>query len=403
MNKKFLEKKLFLVVPKIIEQPTWGGDYILGLKKWNGKEPLRGLKIGQSYELYSGSFLRADLTGSADPDFTGMLGYAARPEEEIYQGPRNRLLSLCDLIKRDPAGILGQTAAKRGKNKLNLLIKFTQAKDNSFQLHIGRGVKSNKWRPKPESWFYFKPGLVTLGLKSGTDVKKYYQAVLALDLELRELSKQVGSGILKLTEAKKRSATLVKKYRPWQYVNKLKIKENEVIDLSGGGLHHSWEDDPKRLPLGNIIYELQLDVMDPISTIRSFDKGKFKSDGSLRPLDIDDYFRYLNTDSDYNRPANHILKPKIVFSRPGIKISRLMANPDYYLDKITLKGEYAGEHALTSQSFHHLFVQSGTVWISTSKESLELTAGHSCFICAASDYKLKTKGKAEILKSYIGL
>ena len=73
-------KKLFLVVPKIIEQPTWGGDYILGLKKWRDKAPFPGLKIGQSYELFSGSFLRADIQSSADPAFTGLLAYAADPD-----------------------------------------------------------------------------------------------------------------------------------------------------------------------------------------------------------------------------------------------------------------------------------------------------------------------------------
>jgi len=395
-------KKLFLVVPKIIEQPTWGGDYILGLKKWRDKAPFPGLKIGQSYELFSGSFLRADIQSSADPAFTGLLAYAADPDQTVYRGDKKALIPLGDLAARDPIAFLGARVAKRGSRGLNLLIKFTQAKDNSYQLHIGRKVKSKKWQAKPESWFYFKPGLVTLGLKAGIDVKKYQQAASALDFALRGLSRQARSGILKLAEAKKRSAIFVKKYHPGRFVIKLKIKESEVVDLSGGGLHHSWEDDPKRLPLGNIVYELQFDVMDPVSTIRSFDKGKFKPDGSLRPLDIADYFKYLNTDPDYNRPSSHIFRPKTVFSRPGLKISQLIANPDYCLDKITLKGEYAGEHARTKQSFHHLFVQSGAVTIIAGQEELALTAGHSAFIAAAAGaYRLSARTKTEILKSFI--
>lgn len=401
-GKSMKSKKLFLVVPKIIEQPTWGGDFILELKKWQKKEPFQGLKIGQSYELYSGSYLRADLKSSADPDFLGELGSASNPDETIYRGKRSQLISLSNLISSDPLGTLGKVAAKRHKNKLNLLIKLTQAKDNSFQLHIGRKTKSKKWQPKPESWYFLKPGLVTLGLKPGTDPDEYRLIATALNFELNELSKRIQEGGLGLAEAKRLAEQLLKKLRPWKFVNKLKIGENKVVDLSEGGLHHSWEDDSS-LPLGNVVYELQQDVMDPVSTLRSFDKGKFKSDGTLRPLNIVDYFKYLNTSPEYNRPERHILKPKNIYSRPGIKITQIMSNPDYSLEKLTLQAEYSGEHTNTDQSFHHLFIQCGSVQIITDSESLELSAGHSCFIPSwTENYKLRSlQAKTEILKSFI--
>ena len=59
------------------------------------------------------------------------------------------------------------------RQKIGLLIKFTQAKCNSYQLHIRKKLANVKWRPKPESWFFFEPGIITLGLKSGEDIRNY--------------------------------------------------------------------------------------------------------------------------------------------------------------------------------------------------------------------------------------
>ena len=56
--------KIYLIIPKLIEQPTWGGDYILNFKNWQNQDVFKGLKIGQSYELYSETKLRSDLDSS---------------------------------------------------------------------------------------------------------------------------------------------------------------------------------------------------------------------------------------------------------------------------------------------------------------------------------------------------
>ena len=65
-------KRPYLVIPKLIEQPTWGGQYIVTTKGWLHHSNWAELKIGQSYELFSGSNLSL-LTSSEDPNFTGEL------------------------------------------------------------------------------------------------------------------------------------------------------------------------------------------------------------------------------------------------------------------------------------------------------------------------------------------
>lgn len=403
---KIVDKNLFLVVPKIVEQPTWGGDYILESKNWHEKPPFKGLKIGQSYELYSGSKLRSDLISSADRDFTGEFSRAKSSKKTEYGGRRHRLISLSGLIGTNPVAVLGPAAAKKGKGKLDLLIKFTQASGNSFQIHVKPGVRSKRWKPKPESWYYFRPGLVTLGLKPGTKIGEFRRAVKELDEKLRELSAAVKSGRLGLGGAQNTRNRLIERYDPWQYVNRLVVGKDEVIDLSDGGLHHSWEDDAKRFPLGNLVYEIQLDVMDPISTLRCFDKGKFKLDGSLRELDIDDFFRFLDSRPSYNRPERHRSTPIKIHNSRMLTVESLIRNRRYRLERLILKSAYTGPFTSTGRSFHHLFIKEGAAKIVCGPEELLLTRGHSCFVCArAGSYRLEPvkqgKKKVEILKTFI--
>jgi len=80
--------KIFLVVPKIIEQPTWGGQYILEKKKWDKRKEFKRLKTGQSYELFSGSKLRGDICSTDDGSFTGEMGYAMEPDKFKYLGQK---------------------------------------------------------------------------------------------------------------------------------------------------------------------------------------------------------------------------------------------------------------------------------------------------------------------------
>jgi mannose-6-phosphate isomerase class I len=400
-----LFKRIFLVVPKIIEQPTWGGKYILQYKNWLGKGLFKNknLKIGQSYELSSQSKLRTDITSSDNPSFTGERGYSMEPDKIYYQGDKSKLISLKSLIRKNPEAILGKKVLSLYGQQPGILIKFTQAKGNSFQLHVQEKDESERWKTKPESWYYFEPGLLTLGVKQDIDWQKYKDCCLEIEREMNQLSQQAKAKKLNLKNAQKQAQKLVKKHNPWQYVNLLKVKKDELVDLSQCGLHHSWEEDEKNYPLGNIVYELCKDVMDPVSTVRCFDRGKIKKDGSVRKVNIKDYFQFIDRSERTNNPQNHLFQGKKLFSNKNILVLSLMKSKYYCLEKFLLNGSYKGESSQTKDSFHHIFVQKGAVSVKTLKSEIKLTQGHSCFIPAAlGEYSLTPEVKnVELLKTFV--
>ena len=87
-------QNIFLVVPRLIEQSTWGGEYILSSKGWSDRDYFRGAKIGQSYELFSGSNLRSDINSSGDKSFIGEIGHAMELDNIMYEGDTSKLISL---------------------------------------------------------------------------------------------------------------------------------------------------------------------------------------------------------------------------------------------------------------------------------------------------------------------
>lgn len=391
--------KIFLIVPKIIEQPTWGGRYILQTKGWTDKKLFKNLKIGQSYELFSGIKLRSDINSSLDPSFTGELGYGMEPDKVFYQGDKSKLIPITKLIKQDPKWFLGKVSLKKHGPQIKILIKFTQAKGNSFQIHVKEKDSGQKWRFKAESWYCFEQGLLTLGVKKETNWDEYKNCCLKINGEVSELSKLILNHKIDLHAAKTKAKIIIKKYNPWQYVNLVKVKKNDLIDLSEAGLHHSWEENESNL-LGNVVYELCLDVMDPVATLRCFDNGKIQNNGSIRPVQIRDYFKYIDRSWKTNNSKNHLLKPKIIFNKNGVKISSLLKSKYYCLDKIEIKNSYLEKNI---NSFHHLFIQSGAVNLISKKSKIILTQGHSCFIPAAVDkYQIQTvEEKTILLKTYI--
>ena len=135
------------------------------------------------------------------------------------------------------------------------------------------------------------------------------------------------------------------------------LAQDEIIDLSEGGIHHSWEENAVNHPQGNIVYELCKDIMDPVSSIRSFDKGKIKDDGTVREVHIDSYFELVDRNEETNNPSNHKLVPKILFEGNKITIESLLRSQAYCLDKITLEDSYSGDHTKAGDSYHHLFVK----------------------------------------------
>lgn len=387
----------YLVIPKLIEQPTWGGTYIAQTKNWQDQEALRDKKIGQSYELYDKSNLSL-VTDSGDPKFGGELENNKSVER---QSAADHSISLAHLISNMPESVLGQNIVEKYGPKMPLLLKFTQALGNSFQLHVSDGVAHPRWKPKPESWYYFEPGLITCGVKQDVDWGKYQTAVTALDDEIKIVAGQVREKILAYETAQEKIAAIIKRYDPWQYVNLVRIEKGTLLDLSPCGIHHSWEEDLTTIPLGNVLYEIQLNLMDDVSTIRNFDKGKISRDGSLRPLQIDDYFALADRSPGANDPSTHMRKAKMITQNDIYTYERILETKYYSMDKVVF-GSQSREFSETIETFRHVFVRSGGVSVTAGDITVSASAGHSVFVPAGChSYAVQsTSGNTEVLISY---
>lgn len=386
----------YLVIPKLIEQPTWGGEYIATAKGWQDKSTFKGRKIGQSYELFSGSNL--SLVGSTDDsEFTGELSDAVAVEKPTT-APNS--IALSSLIAASASKVLGDAIVARRGPRIDLLIKFTQALGNSFQVHIKDDEKHAHWKPKPEAWYYFEPGLATLGVKSDTDWQVYRKALESVQAQITALGQQVKNKQLTYEEAQTKAKELVRQYDPWQYVNVVHTKKDELIDLSAGGTHHSWEEDPS-LPQGNILYELLTEVMDDVSTIRAFDRGKMAADGSTRPLQVDEYFELVDRSPDANDPAKLVRQPEVLRETEALKLERLLQTKHYSLDRLMLR-QSGNEFTEKIETFRHLFVKTGRISVATASTSIDVGAGHACLVpAAAAEYTITAKSAdTEVLTSF---
>ena len=251
------------VQDELIEQPSWGGRYIVDLKGLSDDPQWQGKKVGQSYEMAKAAKLIDPATGTVH--------------------------ALQDLIAQDAPSLLGQPVLDAHGKDLSLLIKLTQAKGNSFQVHLPEGKSLGHWEPKPEAWFYLAPGLYTFGLKPGTDFAAYKRVLCAIDEEMHRLSGEVKAGRRTVEDARAQAQQKIQMLDPFAYVNLVEADTDDVIDLTAGGIHHSWEQDDARFPDGNLVYEVQLDVPDDRCSMRGFDKGKFLDDGGVRPTHVVDY------------------------------------------------------------------------------------------------------------------
>lgn len=350
------QKKPYLIVPFLVEQPTWGGEYICEKKGWLNKEELMGKKIGQSYELYDKSLLSAAITSSSD----SLFGPKVQDSIPISHFAEERPFPL---------------------------IKFTQAKGNSFQLHAKPESKDSYWQPKAESWYYFENGKITFGIKKGADIAEYKKTCFKIEKKMKELSHTVMNNSLSLREAKEGALLFIREENPWQFVNVCEVKKGDVVDLSGGGLQHSWEEDEKKYPLGNVLYEVQQDVMDPISTIRSFDQGKIMKDGSIRKVQIEEFFKHLDINEQRNTLKKRKSNDTILFNTPHYLLNRIAVSK-----KITMS---------SGSSFHHLFVQSGIISVESEKGVIFVSQGHSCFIPKGITYIMDTSEVSEVLQTYM--
>lgn len=375
-------RRPFLVIPELIEQPTWGGTFIARFKGWQHASQLHGKKIGQSFELSAASFL-SPLLNSSDLHF--------QPTDQI-----DEKIALKKMITNDPSGFLGEQLAQK-QTTIKLLIKFTQALGNSFQLHVKQPTADGKWVPKPESWYFFAPGKITLGVKPGIDWDKYQQYSKKCDDQMQLLSQKVKTNQITYTNARTEIQKLLKTLNPWQFVNVLPVAKSAILDLTACGIHHSWEEDPT-LPHGNLVYELQVDVADNISTIRNFDKGKMRADGSIRQLHVDDYFRYIDRETKANDPQTYYRQPKQVKKTDDYTVDEIFTTDYYAMRQIVFTNAATLQQPLTC--YHHVFVKSGTAKITAHDTSVQISQGHAVFIPAmVQSYEIQAEKKTILLIS----
>jgi len=367
-----ITKAPWQVQDELIEQPSWGGRYIIDLKGLSEDPQWAEKKVGQSYEMAKASVL-------LDPN-----GGAATP--------------LSALIAADPAGVLGQKVLSKFGPNLSLLIKLTQAKGNSFQVHLPEGKTLGHWQPKPEAWFYLAPGLYTFGLKPGTSFEAFSRVLHTIDDEMGRLSREVKAGRFSVEEARAQAQARIHALNPYAYVNTVDAQTDDVIDLTAGGIHHSWEDDSPRFPDGNLVYEVQVDVPDELCSMRGFDKGKLLDDGSLRPTHVADYLATIEQDAAHNELSQHIRKPQTIAEDKNGRIESLFRTPYFFTDRLTVPAGASLPQSL-ADGFHHLFVHAGGAAIG----GQTLAQGRSYLLPAAlGEYTLEAGDKdAVLLKTYL--
>lgn len=354
----------YLIIPAIIEQPTWGGHYIIDLKGWRDRKEFKNVKVGQSYELWGETKLATSIMDSTNPLF--------------------------DLNNAEMASIPIRDTLAEGE-QMPLLIKLNQALGNSFQLHIKPETKSDRWLPKPESWYFLENGFITLGVKKGLNIDEYKTICEEIYAYMQDLSQKILSGDITLENARREAHEFIKEKNPWHFVNQHQTEKYDLIDLSMGAIHHSWEENKEYAPLGNIVFEVQLDASDDAATIRSFDQGKIKDDGTIRKLDIEDYFEHLDTDPVHNT---------IEYMKRNREGEKLLRTRFYSVDILEITDAQQIE---TDNRFNHLYVRDGDISVTAGNTTVRVTRGHSCFIpSSVSTYKIQSNnGTSVILKTFI--
>lgn len=378
----------YIVVPVLIPQPTWGGSYIA---EYKSLYPFAGLPpIGQSFECFPDSPVSERTSTEHRPVYA--VASSTDPATMKFSDESFGFHRLNDLIQENPKAWLGEAVHR--STKLGILIKLNQARGNSFQVHIPDGASLGKWQPKPESWFFLESGKVTLGLKdpSNEGLARYKKALEEYQSHVEMVSKQVQSGAIDMKAAREQLDYYIGKSGIYDFVHTLTLARNQVVNLAQGGIHHSWEADPT-LPHGNVVYEVQRNVYDPVATIRGFDKGNLLDDGTFRPVAIDDYIQALGL-----RPQPDvqtlIAKGSVVAKTSTYTIRRLFETPEYQSFRMTTSDTIANAWTETKGMFHHLMVIRGKIRLIAAKETLRVTTGHSIVIPASTGrYQISTLGR----------
>lgn len=379
----------FYIIPMLIKQPTWGGSYIVEAKQLLDLS-LRNQKIGQSYELSSDSRVSTD--PAAQDCF--ILTNSGLNEAQQF-GPSIESFDLQSVVRMDPVAILGEAWAKKDPT-MPLLIKFNQAKNNSYQVHVRPGHEFHGWLAKPETWYYLEDGKATLGIKQGADLAQYKRACLEIEALSIELSRHIKEGELDVATARQQLNTFIDERHPRQFVNLVDVPRGSVVNLWEGGIHHSWEAD-NTVPHGNIVFEVQLSVKDERSTMRSFDQGNIKDSGDLRPVHIEDYFQALNSSPLDNHPNKLVTQPQGHAEGPT-RYTTVCRTPYYQLEQIEFIA--GGSVTRETSSFHHLYVHDGEARIEWRDQVFDIKSGRSVFIPAAcSTYILNSSAGSVVLET----
>lgn len=381
----------YFIIPILIKQPTWGGQYIAQFKGIGDASVLEE-NIGQSYEL---SALSRVSTEPATQNTYSVTDASLMNRRDV--GGLTETLDLQSLIASNPLGMLGKVESETLADLNNLLlIKFTQAKNNSYQVHVQPGHEFSGWQAKPESWYYLEEGRATLGVKTPADLPAYRRVCLEIHEFALQTSFAIKSGVITIQEGRAKLAEFIAQHPVTTYVNQVTIPKDGVVNLDQGGIHHSWEYD-RQQPLGNILYEVQTDVKDERSTIRSFDQGSIKDTGDLRPLHIEDYFKAINSSSECNQSDLLIRQPQ-PHQHWAVSASTLFDTHYYTLTKYAFLS-----HAvlpLTTPVYHHLFVVSGPINIKYQDQVITANKGSSLFIPAGCEkYVLEGEATASVLIS----
>ena len=424
-HRRFLLAEPIFCEAEIIEQPTWGGTAILEKKGLLNDPAWRGKKVGQAFENHA--YLPINIPDGwtvSMLDVSLVLG-------ESFLGP----------VAWAAVPAMGQ------------LRKDTEAYGNSFKMHLAepkwitRAEQPTLLIPKSEAMRYLdKSGLLSCGIKCRTEDewRDYETRLRNIEAGLQKLSLTVKSGGLSLAEAKLAARQLIMDNNPYLWVNLLVPQPQEVVDFSSPRRHHNWEEnnDTTRelfaaagIDLGrleglsvNKLDEIQIGLYvdlagtaikqppisladfarlsltgkrervvvltDDNSSIRGFDKGKFKTGGTLRPLDVNTYFDNIDRSPEANIPGRAIVKPDSqqldqgtihrydfdtgMYAFTVIETSKPNPNREF-------SQSFHGPFTAAADSYHHIYADEGPVLITfeNGREPAVLNKGYSLFLSGA--------------------
>lgn len=330
----------YIVVPTLIPQPTWDGDYIASHKRI--KELIGNLNIGQSYELFSGSFLSSRRSSTHLPSLHLADGNDPTTIPKAIVA-NDQLISLQDLINIDPKAVLGQKAMDGYSYQMNLVIQITQSKSIKFQLPEPNPTSQRSSNPK--ACLFLEPGRLT----SGANLEKFQN-----DLTAKTDNQSISSRF-----------------------KTINISKNQVADFSKVSLNFA-RNDRNFLPDGNVMFMLEANLFD----------------ATAHPVRSDDPITDKECQKHSYSFATDLKKSKIHKRSSTQTIKSHLTTPYYRLDEWIFSSPLSNKFTTTTDCFQHLFVRSGRVeFASHDGTRLEISQGFGVFVPASTGaYSLLPRG-----------